>query len=92
MVLALEVLAQHLGLVMVELRDHIVEALNHLDLATHPTVQIQSEGSQDRCIQSSSNFSGHEAMRHQVTQNLDWQFQTMWYPAVSKLPNAREPL
>ena len=91
-ILALEVLAQHLSLVMVETNDHIVAALFHVDLVRHPTFQIQSEGSQDQRIQSSSNFSGHEARRHQVTQNLDWQFQTTWYPVVSKLPDARELL
>ena len=60
MILELEVLAQHLDLVMVGKDDHIVAVLYHRDLAKHPNVRIQSEGSQDQHTQFSSNYSGPE--------------------------------
>ena len=55
-ILELEVPAQHLDLVMVGKGDHIVAVLYHRDLAKHPNVQIQSEGSQDQHTQFFSNF------------------------------------
>ena len=42
MTLELEVLAQHLDLVMTGKDDHIADALCHRALAKHPNVQIQS--------------------------------------------------
>ena len=87
--LDLEVLAQHLGLVEMGQDDIIVAVLYRRDLAKHPNVQIESQGSQDRHVQFSSDFSGHEAMMHQATQHLSgWQLQTMWYPEANNPPNA----
>ena len=83
-ILELEVLAQHLDLVMAGKDDHIVAVLYHRDLAKHPNVPIRSEDSQDQCTQFFSDFAGLEAMKHQVTQNLDWQLQTMRYPEALK--------
>ena len=77
----------HLDLVMVGKDDHIVAVLYHRDLAKHPNVPIQSEDSQDQRTHFFSDFAGPEAMKHQVTQNLDWQLQSMRYP-----PNAPELL
>ena len=91
-ILELEVSAQHLDLVMVGEDDIIAAVLYHRDLAKHPHVQIQSEDSQDQRTQFFSNFSSPEAMKHQETQNLDWQLQTMRYPVANNPPNARELL
>ena len=55
-ILELEVLAQHLDLVLVGKGDHIVAVLYRRDLAKHQNVQIQSEGCQDQHIQFSSEF------------------------------------
>ena len=85
-------LAQHLDLVMVGKDDHIVVVLYHRDLAKHPNVPIQSEDSQDQRIQFFSDFAGPEAMKHQVTQNLEWQLQTMRYPVMNNPTNAPELL
>ena len=73
--------AQHLDLVMVG-----------KDLAKHPNVQIQSEDSQDQRTQFFSDFAGPEAMKHQVTQNLNWQLQTMRYPVMNSPPSAPDLL
>ena len=43
MILELEVLAQHLDLVMVGKDDHIAVVLHLRDLAKHPNVRIKSE-------------------------------------------------
>ena len=59
-ILDLEVLAQHLDLVMVGYDDHI--SLQR-DLAKHPNVQILSEISQDQHL--------HFPPLHQVKQHLD---------------------
>ena len=83
-VLELEVLARHLDLVIVGKGDHVIVVLYHWDLAKHPQVQLLSESSQDRHIRFSSDFSGHEATRHQETQH--WHLQTMWYPGVNSQP------
>ena len=37
-------------------------------------------------------FPGHEAVMHQVTQHLDWQLQTKWYPVANHPPNAPGPI
>ena len=92
-ILELEVPAQHLDLVMVGKDDHVVAVLYHQDLAKHPNVLLQSEDSQDQRTQFFSVFAGPEAMKkHQVTQNLDWQLQTMRYPVMNNPPNAPELL
>ena len=91
-ILELEVLTRQMDLAIVGKVDHTVAVLNHRYLAKHPNVQMLSEGSQDQHIRFSSDFSGHEAMRHQVTQHLDWQLQTMWYPGVNNQPNGPGPL
>ena len=91
-ILELEVPAQHLGLVMVGKDDPFVAVLYHRDLALHPNVPMQSEDSQDQRTQFFSFFAGSEAMKHQVTQNLDWQLQTMRYPVMNNPPNAPELL
>ena len=91
-ILELEVRAQHLDLEMVGKDDNVVAVLYHRDLAMHPNVPIQSEDSQDQRAQFFTDFAGSEAMKHQVTQNLDWQLQTMRYPAMNNPPNAPELL
>ena len=85
---SLEVLARHLDLVVVRNVDHIVAVLYHQDLARHPSVQLLSEGFQDRHIRFASEFVNHEATRYQVTQHLDWQLHTVWYPGVNTQQNA----
>ena len=92
MILELEVPAQHLDLVMVGKDDHIVAVLYHRDLAKHPNVLIQLEDCQDQSTQFFSDFAGLKAMKHQVTQNLDWQLQTMRYPVMNNPPSALELL
>ena len=77
---------------MVGKDEHIVAVLFHQDLNKQPNVLIQSEDSQDQRTQFFSDFAGPEPMKHQVTQNLDWQLQTMRYPVMNSPPDAPELL
>ena len=49
--------------------DDIVAVLYHRDRAKHPNDQLLSEGSQDQLFGSLQEFSGYDAVRHQVTQH-----------------------
>ena len=93
MILDLEVPAQHLDLVMVGKDDHIV-AVSLPSGSCQASKRSDSVGGFPRtaCTQFSSDFSGHEAVMHQVTQHLDWQLQTRWYPVANQPPNAPGPL
>ena len=53
---------------------------------------IQTEDSKDQRTHFFSDFAGPKALKHQVTQNLDWQLQTMRYPVMNNPPNALELL
>ena len=63
-ILELEVLAQHLDLVMVGKDDQIVAVLYRRDLANHPDVQIQSEDSKDQRTHFFSDFAGPKALKY----------------------------
>ena len=63
------------GLVIVEKDDHIVIVLYNWDIERNPNVQLLLEGSQDRHIRFSSDFSTDTTF---ALSNISYQLSNFW--------------